>query len=63
MFERFLVFWLVASLVAYSFVGEKMPWLMVHMALPAIVLAGYAGGRLIEATRAAVGEQETEPCG
>ena len=52
MFERFLVFWLVASLVAYSSVGEKMPWLMVHTALPAIVLAGYAGGRLIEATRA-----------
>lgn len=45
-FERFLVFWTVASLVAYSIVGERMPWLSVHTTLPAAVLAGYTVGRL-----------------
>jgi len=44
-FERFLVFWTAASLVAYSLVGEKMPWLTVHTTLPLVVLAGYSGGR------------------
>ncbi len=47
MFERFLVFWAVATLVAYSFVGEKMPWLSVHTGLPMIVLAAYTVGRLL----------------
>lgn len=49
MFERFLVFWAASSIVAYSFFGEKFPWLSVHTTLPVVVLAGYAGGRLIEA--------------
>lgn len=50
-FERFLVFWTVASLVAYSYVGEKMPWLSVHTALPAVVLAAYAAGRVWDGWR------------
>jgi uncharacterized protein (TIGR03663 family) len=45
MFERFLVFWTVSALVAYSTVGERMPWLSVHIALPLVVLAGYSAGR------------------
>jgi uncharacterized protein (TIGR03663 family) len=49
MFERFLVFWAATSLVAFSFVGEKTPWLSVHTTLPLVVLAGYAGGRVFEA--------------
>src|SRR5436309_3389813 len=44
-FERFLVFWTVTSLVAYSLVGEKMPWLTVHTTLPLVILAGYSAGR------------------
>jgi uncharacterized protein (TIGR03663 family) len=51
MFERFLVFWTAASLVAYSTVGEKMPWLSVHTALPMILLAGYAASRLLSSAR------------
>lgn len=47
MFERFLVFWFGASVVAYSYVGEKMPWLSVHTTLPLVTLAGYAAGRLL----------------
>jgi len=41
-FARFLAFWLVGSLLGYSYAGEKMPWLNVHLALPTIVLAAYS---------------------
>jgi uncharacterized protein (TIGR03663 family) len=47
MFERFLTFWFGAAVVAYSYVGEKMPWLSVHTTLPLVVLAGYVAGRLL----------------
>ncbi|MCH8815123.1 MAG: TIGR03663 family protein [Chloroflexi bacterium] len=46
MFERFLVFWTASAIVAYSFFGEKFPWLSVHTTLPMIVLAGYTVGKL-----------------
>jgi predicted membrane-bound mannosyltransferase/DNA-binding beta-propeller fold protein YncE len=45
-----LGFWAVSSLLAYSIAGEKMPWLTVHIALPAILCAAWALGRLIDAT-------------
>ena len=32
-----LGFWAVTSLIAFSLAGEKMPWLTVHIALPAIL--------------------------
>ena len=41
-FTRFLVFWSVATLLAYTFAGEKMPWLLVNITLPLIILAGRA---------------------
>jgi len=44
----FLGFWTVTSLFAYSIAGEKMPWLTVHIAFPAILLAAWAFGRLVE---------------
>ncbi len=37
----FLAYWTVTSLMAYSFAGEKMPWLTVHIALPMILFAGW----------------------
>jgi uncharacterized protein (TIGR03663 family) len=39
-FVSFLIFWNIASLFIYSWAGEKMPWLVVHPALPMIVLSG-----------------------
>jgi len=39
LFSRFLVYWAGASLLLFSYSGEKMPWLTVHMALPLILLA------------------------
>jgi uncharacterized protein (TIGR03663 family) len=40
-FVSFLVYWLLTSLVIYSWAGEKMPWLAVHLALPLILLGGW----------------------
>ena len=41
-FSRFLVFWAAATLIAYTIAGEKMPWLLVNITLPLIILAGRA---------------------
>lgn len=38
--EAFLTFWAVGSLFAYSYAGEKVPWLTVHVAAPLALLAG-----------------------
>ena len=45
-----LGFWAVSSLLAYSIAGEKMPWLTVHIALPAILCAAWILGRTVDAT-------------
>ncbi len=37
---QFLIFWIIASIIIYSWAGEKMPWLLVHLALPLAVLGG-----------------------
>ncbi len=38
LFTAFLIHWLFTSFVVYSWAGEKMPWLSLHMSLPSIVL-------------------------
>jgi predicted membrane-bound mannosyltransferase/DNA-binding beta-propeller fold protein YncE len=43
-----LGFWAVTSLLAYTVAGEKMPWLTVHITLPAILCSGWALGKLID---------------
>jgi hypothetical protein len=45
-----LGFWAITSLLAYTYAGEKMPWLTVHIALPMILLSGWSIGYLIETT-------------
>jgi uncharacterized protein (TIGR03663 family) len=42
----FLVYWVAASLVLFTFSGERMPWLTVHIALPLILLAGWGFGQI-----------------
>jgi uncharacterized protein (TIGR03663 family) len=47
LFLPFAFWWVVASWLAYSVAGEKMPWLMEYLALPMIVLsARFLGERL-----------------
>jgi uncharacterized protein (TIGR03663 family) len=46
-FVRFCAWWSAGSLVAYSFAGEKMPWLLMHIALPLCLLGGFWLGLLV----------------
>lgn len=39
-FRMFLVWWFIGSLAIYSWAGEKMPWLVIHILLPLMLLAG-----------------------
>jgi predicted membrane-bound mannosyltransferase len=35
----FLVYWFIGNLFIYTWAGEKMPWLMIHLTMPMMVLA------------------------
>ncbi len=43
-----LLYWSVMSLVAFSFAGERMPWLTSHITMPMILISGWSFGQLIE---------------
>jgi uncharacterized protein (TIGR03663 family) len=43
-----LAWWSVASVATFSYAGERMPWLTVHMAWPMILLTGWGLGYLLE---------------
>ena len=47
-FGLFLVFWCVSTFLLYTYITEKMPWLLVNVALPLIVLAGKFLGDVVE---------------
>lgn len=49
--STFLVWWALLSLGMYSWAGEKMPWLSIHIALPFILLAGLFLGSAFESRR------------
>lgn len=49
--EAFLTFWTVTMLFAYSYAGEKVPWLTVHVAGPLCLLAGLYANRWLAAGR------------
>jgi len=44
----FLIYWSVSALVIYSWAGEKMPWLVVHMVQPLLLLSAQLIGDWIE---------------
>ena len=48
-FTRFLAYWTVLTFILYTWAGEKMPWLVVNMALPMIVLSGKLIGDILVA--------------
>jgi len=43
-----LLYWSVMSLIAFSFAGERMPWLTTHIAMPMILTSGWSLGHLLE---------------
>lgn len=44
----YIGYWTVTSVLAFSFAGERMPWLTVYLTLPMILLSGWAFGRVID---------------
>jgi uncharacterized protein (TIGR03663 family) len=42
-----LIFWFITAIIIFSWAGEKMPWLLTHMALPGNLLAAWVLGRLL----------------
>lgn len=45
-FVALAAWWVVGSWLAYTIAGEKMPWLMVHIATPMCIFGGWWFGRL-----------------
>ncbi|MEX1018010.1 MAG: flippase activity-associated protein Agl23 [Litorilinea sp.] len=46
-FVALCAWWVVGSWLAYTIAGEKMPWLLVHIATPMCIFGGWWLGRLI----------------
>jgi uncharacterized protein (TIGR03663 family) len=51
LFNYFLIYWWIMAWLIYTWAGEKMPWLMLHILLPAILLAGSAAGGILQGKR------------
>ncbi len=47
-FGLFLVFWCGSTFLLYTYITEKMPWLLVNLALPLIILAAKFLGEIVE---------------
>lgn len=47
-FRLFLSFWAIGITLALSYAGEKMPWLIIHIVLPMLLLAASLIDELIE---------------
>lgn len=46
-FSIFLAYWVIITFILYTLASEKMPWLLVNVTLPAIILAGkYIGEKI-----------------
>lgn len=41
LFFLFCVIWFLATLAAYAYIGEKVPWLIIHQLVPAIFISVY----------------------
>ncbi|HYX50774.1 MAG TPA: flippase activity-associated protein Agl23, partial [Ktedonobacteraceae bacterium] len=38
-FRLFMAYWFIGNFVLYSWAAEKMPWLMIHITMPMLILA------------------------
>ncbi len=43
-----LLYWSVMSLIAFSFAGERMPWLTSHITMPMILTSGWSFGQVFK---------------
>ena len=46
--DAFLWWWATGAIGIYSYVGEKVPWLLIYILLPLVVLAGLEIGRSLQ---------------
>ena len=46
-FGLFLVFWAVTTFVIYTYISEKMPWLLINLTMPLIILSGKFLGEIV----------------
>jgi uncharacterized protein (TIGR03663 family) len=44
----FFGYWFIQALIGFSWAGEKMPWLLTHISLPATLLAAWVLAQLIK---------------
>ncbi|MBN1267713.1 MAG: TIGR03663 family protein [Anaerolineales bacterium] len=44
----FLGYWAVSMLALFTYAGERMPWLTVHILLPMILLSGWSAGKFLD---------------
>ncbi|MEF3275156.1 MAG: TIGR03663 family protein [Chloroflexus sp.] len=51
LYPLLVVFWFFTAIIIFSWAGEKMPWLVVHMALPGNLLAAWVIGRIFDVIR------------
>lgn len=51
----FLAWWALGAFGIYSWAGEKMPWLSIHVALPMVLLAAWACQRVLRGVWTATG--------
>lgn len=47
-FMPHLIWWLVLTWAAYSYAGEKMPWLSTHIVIPTALIAGWYMGEKVK---------------
>jgi DNA-binding beta-propeller fold protein YncE len=47
-FAVLLIVWMLGAWISYTIAGEKMPWLLTHMAVPMSVLGGWWFGYLVQ---------------
>ncbi len=59
----FMIFWTVGVWGAYTYAGEKMPWLMIHIVQPSVLLAALFIGGAIAAIGAARQQRIAEAAG
>jgi predicted membrane-bound mannosyltransferase/DNA-binding beta-propeller fold protein YncE len=43
-----LLWWVISSIAAYTYAGERMPWLTYHLTIPMILLSAWGLNQLVE---------------
>ena len=50
-FKLFLIYWCITTFTLYTIASEKMPWLLVNITVPLIVLSGHYLGNILTTIR------------